>query len=132
MHLTQLITIHLRRILADIGFTDTVLQWFSSCLIDFTWYVSLSNLCSAFAPVDKGVSHGSVLGHMLFTMCVKPLSTITDSHCIMHHSFSDDLQLLMSAPPVILSKSLHSVQSCIGDINGRETVCMVRLNDNKI
>ena len=35
----------------DFGFTDAVLQWFSSSLSDRTHYVSLSNHCSAFAPV---------------------------------------------------------------------------------
>ena len=33
------------------GFTDTVLQWFSSYLTDRMHYVSLSSHCSAFAPV---------------------------------------------------------------------------------
>ena len=42
------------RLLTDFGFTDTVLQWFLSYLIDRTHYVSLSNHCSAFAPVNSG------------------------------------------------------------------------------
>ena len=37
------------------GFTDAVLQWFSSYLTDRTHYVSLSNNCSAFARVDSGL-----------------------------------------------------------------------------
>ena len=45
------------RLHTDFGFTDTVLQWFSSYLTDRTHYVSLSNHCSAFAPVHSGVSH---------------------------------------------------------------------------
>ena len=32
----------------DFGYTDTILQWFSSYLTDRTQYVSLSNYCSAF------------------------------------------------------------------------------------
>ena len=32
-------------------------------------------------------------------MYIKPLSAIIHSHSIIHHSFADDLQLLMSAPP---------------------------------
>ena len=36
---------------------------------------------------------------MLFTMYIKPLSAIIDSHSIIHHSFADDIQLQMSAPP---------------------------------
>ena len=46
------------RLHTDIGLTDTVLQWFSSYLTDRTHYVSLSNHCSAFAPVDSGVPQG--------------------------------------------------------------------------
>ena len=50
------------RLHTDFGFTDTRLQWFSSYLTDRTHYVSLSNHCSAFAPVRSGAPQGSVLG----------------------------------------------------------------------
>ena len=87
------------RVHTDFGFTDAVLQWFSSYLTDRTHYVSLSNHCSAFAPIHSGVSRGSILVPLLFTMHIKSLSAIIDSHSIIHHSFADDLQLQMSAPP---------------------------------
>ena len=119
------------RLHTDFGFTDTVLQWFSSYLTDRTHYVSLSNHCSAFAPVHSGVPQGSVLGPMLFTMYIKPLSAIIDSHSIIHHSFADDLQLQMSAPPDRISELLHSIQSCISDVKAWATAKMLELNDNK-
>ena len=46
------------RLHTDFGFTDAVLRWFSSYMTDRTHYVSLSNHCSAFAPVHSGVPQG--------------------------------------------------------------------------
>ena len=119
------------RLHTDFGFTDTVLQWFSSYLTDRTNYVSLSNHCSAFAPEHSGVHQGSVRGPMLFTMYIKPFSAIIDSHSIIHHSFADELQLQISAPPDRIYELLHSMQSCIGDVNAWASVNMLKLNDNK-
>ena len=119
------------RLHTDFGFTDSVLQWFSSYLTDRTLYVSLSNHCSALAPVHSGVPQCSVLGPMLFTMYIKPLSAIIDSHTIIQHSFADNLQLQMSAPPDIISELLYSMQSCISDVKVWATANMLKLNDNK-
>ena len=64
-------------------------------------------------------------------MYIKPLSAIIDSHSIMHHSFADDLQLQMSAPPDKISGLLHSMQSCIRDVKAWATANMHKLNYNK-
>ena len=96
-----------------------------SYLTDRTHYVSLCNQCSYFAPLHSGVPQGSVLGPILFTMYIKPLSAIIDSHSIIHHSFADDLQLQMSAPPDRISELLHSIQSCISDVKaGQLRTCL--------
>ena len=115
----------------DFGFTDAVLQWFTSYLTDRTHYVSLSNHCSAFAPVHSGVPQCSVFGPMPFTMYIKPLSAIIDSHSIIHHLFADGLQLQMSAPPDGIYQPLHCMQSCICDFKAWATSNMLELNDNK-
>ena len=123
--------IHVNRLHTDFGFTYTVLQWFSSYLTDRTHYISLSNHCSAFAPVHSAVPQGSVLGPILFTIYIKPLSAIIDSHSIIHHSFSDELQLQMSVPPDRISELLNSMQSCISDVKAWANANMLKLNDNK-
>ena len=64
-------------------------------------------------------------------MYIKPLSAIMDSHSIIHHSFADDLQLQMSAPPDRISELLHSMRSCISDVKAWATANMLKLNDNK-
>ena len=119
------------RLHTDFGFTDTVLQWFSSYLTDRTHYVSLSNHCSAFTHVHSGVPQGSVLGPILFTMYIKSLSAIIHSHSIIHHSFADNLQLQMSAPPDGKSELLHSMKSCTCDVKSWATANMLKLIDNK-
>ena len=49
----------------------------------------------------------------------------------MHHSFADDLQLPMSAPPDRISELLHNMQSCISDVKAWASANMLKLNDNK-
>ena len=88
------------RLHADFGFNDFVLKYFSTYLTDRTHYVSLSNHCNAFAPVHSGVPRGSVLGPILFTMNIKPLSAIIESHSARHHSFADDLNCRCLLPQI--------------------------------
>ena len=76
-------------------------------------------------------TQNSVLGPILFTMYLKRLSAIIDSHTIIHHSFADDIQLQMSAPPDKISELLHSMQTCICDVKAWATASMPKLNDNK-
>ena len=64
-------------------------------------------------------------------MYTKPVSAIIDSHTIIHHSFADDLQLQMYAPPKKISELHHSMQSCISDVQALTTANMPKLNDNK-
>ena len=68
---------------------------------------------------------------MLFTMFIKPLSANIDSHSIIHHSFADDSQIQMYAPPDRISELLHSMQSCICYINAWATANMPKLNDDR-
>ena len=67
---------------------------------------------------------------MLFTMYIKPLSAIIDSHY--HTPFICWwLAITDVCSPNRLSGLLHSMQSCVGDVNGWATANMLKLNDNK-
>ena len=120
----------IHRLNTDFGINDTVLQWFSPYLTDHTHHVSLSNHCSANAPVHSGVPRGSVLGPIHFTMYVKLLSAIIDTHSITYISFADDLQQqMLSATLDRKSVLLQSIQSCLSDVKAWATANMIKLNN---
>ena len=136
-------TILVHRLHTDFGYTDIVIQW-SSYYLTMTHYVSLYNHCSALAPVHSGVPHGSVLGPMLFTMYIKPLSAIIDSHSATHHSLADDLQLHMYAPQieyqsyftigshVLVMSMLGQLRTCLGLMTVRQNSCLSPLKELRI
>ena len=64
-------------------------------------------------------------------MYIKILDAKFDSHSIMHHSFADDIQLQMSAPPDEVSELFHSMKSCMIDVKAWATADMLTLNDRK-
>ena len=68
---------------------------------------------------------------LFFSPCILCLCLPLLTHTTIHHSFADDLQLQMSFPPDGISELLHSMQSCVGDVNGWATVNMLKVNDNK-
>ena len=81
--------------------------------------------------MHSGVPHGLILGPMPFTIIHRPLSAIIESHYVMRHSFTDDLQLQMSPPPDEIHELHHTMQSRISDVKSRETASMHKQNDNK-
>ena len=66
---------------------------------------------------------------LFFSPCILSLCLPLLPHTIIHHSFADDLQLQMSAPPDGISELLHSIQSYISDVKAMATVKMLILND---
>ena len=103
-----------------ITFIDILISYLTDC----AHYVSLSNHCSAITHEYSGVPQCSVLGPILSTMYIEHLSAIIDSHSIIHHSFADDIQMQMSAPPDGISELRHSMQSCISDVKAWATANM--------
>ena len=68
---------------------------------------------------------------LFFSPCILSLCLPLLTHTIIHHSFTDDLQLQMSAPPDRISELLHSMQSCISVVKAWATANMLKLNDSK-
>ena len=77
--------IPVHRLHTDFGFTDSVLQWFSSYLTDRTRYVSLSNHCSVLLMYTQAFHRVQFLA-LYFSPCILslclPLLTHTLSYII--------------------------------------------------
>ena len=86
----------IKRLREWVGISGVALDWFRSCLKDRSFTVSFGNFLSDPSPLTCGVSQGSVLGLILFTLYMLPLGHIIRSFNITYHFYADDIQLLFS------------------------------------
>ena len=89
--------------------SGTVLDWFTSYLSFRTQSVFVGHA----SALKCGVSQGSVLGPLLFTLCTQSLSTVKATHTI---SLEMIFQLNNSRPPSDFPALVHSLKDCIDDI----------------
>ena len=116
------------------GLGGTVLSWFKSYISDRTQSVAINDCYSNKQSLKYGVPQGSVLGPILFTIYMSPLSEIMRDHELNYHSFADDTQVYLGFSPKDGSSQLAAkskVENCIHDIRKFMTVNKLKLNDDK-
>ena len=79
-------------------------------------FVMIQGNRSSTAPLDFGVTQGSVLDPVLF-MYTTPLSLIIEKHSVNHEMLADDTQFCKSAPQTDYDSMVLSLQKCTADIN---------------
>jgi len=83
----------LERLRSDFGIEDSASAWLRSYLVDRECYVAIGGCKSDLWRCDSGVPQGSVLGPLLFSAYVSPISRILDRFGVRYHQYADDTQL---------------------------------------
>ena len=95
----------LQRLESDFGICGLASTWLRSYLTGRSCYVAMGDHRSDVWSCDSGVPQGSVLGPILFSAFVSPISRIMEAHGIKYHQYADDTQLYTEV------RSLDSTQT---------------------
>ena len=113
-------TIHhhklLERLKSDFGIDGVVGAWLQSYLVDRQQFVKVGGALGKVTLNESGVPQGSVLGPILFTAYMSPISRIIDKYGIAQHHYADDTTLFieLDGPKDIMSNRLTT--DCIDEL----------------
>ena len=82
--------------------------------MQFYWQIKFQCISSSKADLTFGVPQGSVLGPLLFTLYITPLSRIVSGHAIPRHLHADASQLYVSFASGDFTAALNGLQSYLG------------------
>ena len=107
----------LHRLKHTFGISGSALLWISTYLEHRSFYVKVDDASSEVFSSDIGVPQGSVLGPLLFSLYVAPVSNIIESHGISYHQYADDTQLYIGCVFEDITSSLHLINICTAALN---------------
>ncbi len=122
-------TILLSRLESHFHITGPALLWIKSYLTNRTQSVLINGIRSQPVNPKFGVPQGSVLGPVLFTLYVSPLSDIANQHDVMSHFYADDSQLYVSFKKS--NPNLGKLNACINSFRLWMARNMLKLNEDK-
>jgi len=96
----------------DFGIAGVVFDWIKSYLPNRKQYVKLGQHCSGCTPCISGVPQGSVLGSILFALCVVPVGDIISAYGIQYHQYADNTQLFFALKAATIDTDIHLLKSC--------------------
>lgn len=122
----------LNRLKSRFGLCGTVLNWFKSYLCERSQSVQINGSSSDNITLRFGVPQGSVLGPILFTLYMSPLSDIANQHGVSNMYYADDSQLYLAFDPKKdLSMSISCLELCVKEVRQWLQNNMLMLNDEK-
>ncbi|KAK3565420.1 hypothetical protein QTP86_008242 [Hemibagrus guttatus] len=102
--------------LRSLGICGTAWEWFASYLDGRSYQVTWKGWTSAPCRPSTGVSQGSVLGLLLFSLYTHSLGKVISSNRFSYHCSADDTQLIFSFSPSDTTASAR-ISACLVDIS---------------
>ena len=118
----------INRLHTHYGIKGAALKWFTSYLKDRTYKVKVNNTISDPFSLDYGVPQGSILGPTLFSLYIKDIQEIIQSHNINSHFYADDIQLYMTCNE---NTDFTNLETCLNKIIQWTNSNFLKLNNNK-
>ena len=129
--LTLLTTKYYSHDLCRYGVKGNALAWMRSYLSNRFQYVGVANDCSSKHKLACGVSQGSVLGPILYSMYTAPIADVIKRHGMGFHFYADDTQLYMSLNPVDALQSKSLIERYIHDVQQWMVMNKLKLDGDK-
>ena len=123
------LSILLERLQTSFGIAGLPLKWVKSYLS--YQKVNIDNNLSNVLPILYGVPQGSVLGPLLFSMYIYPLTDVIDDHKLFYHVYADDNQLYCSSPSDQIDSLLDKISTSTDDINIWMSANKLKMNNEK-
>ena len=121
----------IKRLQTSFLLSGTVLDWFKSYLDERYMSVKVGNEMSKKTLLKYGVPQGSVLGPVLFTMYVQPLSKLIHDFGLQCHLYADDTQLYCSCAIDDIENVINTISQCINAISLWMNTNKLKLNEDK-
>ena len=122
----------LTRLHTYFNFTESVLQWFSSYLLDRSQQVIISDSTCSPRCLEYGVPQGSILGPLLFTLYLALLQDVILTHDLNCMFCADDTQIYIALKnPDHSVVSVEILQACANNVFAWNTQNMMKSNPGK-
>ena len=113
------------------GLDGIVLLWIKSYLSNRKQKIKIGDSFSEAVILLFGVSQGSVLGPLLFTLYTSPLSQVISKFNVTHHLYADDTQIYLAVDSRNFDSSIEELTECLKSVQEWMVGVKLKLNPEK-